>query len=127
MKSLAAVMLALAAATSCTPEEQAIWRALVSEHQAEGDRCPEVSALVQLAGLPEHFEGVIWRESMCDPYAVSSAGALGLAQIMPFWLRELCPMGIACTPADLFDPVANVSAAAYVYAVQGPSAWSQTW
>jgi hypothetical protein len=123
---LAAAVLA-AATTACTPEEQRIWNMLVEENRVEGDPCPEVSALRTWLGLPEHFDVVIWRESTCDPYAVSPAGALGLAQIMPFWLRDLCPLGIACTRDDLFDPIVNLRAAAYVYHVQGPEAWSQTW
>ena len=62
------------------------------------------------------------------PEAVNrGSGALGLTQIMPFWLNVLCPMGVACTSADLLTVAANLDAAAHVYAVQGPAAWSQTW
>jgi soluble lytic murein transglycosylase-like protein len=42
------------------------------------------------AGLPpEMVLAVIDIESAFDPYAVSSAGAQGLMQVMPFWRREL--------------------------------------
>ena len=79
-------------------------------------------------GLPEHFLFVIEHESHCQPGAVnSSSGALGLTQIMPFWLRYLCPMEIACTESDLLAIEANLDAAAVVYAAQGPAAWSATW
>lgn len=38
---------------------------------------------------PELVLAVIDIESAFDPYAVSSAGAQGLMQVMPFWRREL--------------------------------------
>jgi len=43
-----------------------------------------------LAGLaPELVLAVIETESNFDRYAVSVAGALGLMQVMPFWLNEI--------------------------------------
>ncbi|MDR5863562.1 transglycosylase SLT domain-containing protein [Halomonas campisalis] len=58
----------------------------------------------RLAGLPpEIVMAVIEVESAFRPDAVSSAGAVGLMQIMPFWIREL---GL---PADdLKDPWRNL-------------------
>ncbi len=42
------------------------------------------------AGLsPEVVLSVIDVESNFNPYAISSAGAQGLMQVMPFWLREI--------------------------------------
>lgn len=38
---------------------------------------------------PEMVLAVIEIESAFDSYAISSAGALGLMQVMPFWTREL--------------------------------------
>ncbi|VUD51326.1 Membrane-bound lytic murein transglycosylase C [Thalassocella blandensis] len=38
---------------------------------------------------PEFVLAVIQIESMFDPYAVSSAGALGMMQVMPFWKKEI--------------------------------------
>ncbi len=44
----------------------------------------------QRAGLPpELVLAVIDIESAFDRYAISSAGARGLMQVMPFWLKEL--------------------------------------
>ncbi|PXX99435.1 transglycosylase SLT domain-containing protein [Halomonas sp. LBP4] len=58
----------------------------------------------RLAGLPpELVLAVIQVESAFQAEAVSSAGAVGLMQIMPFWIREL---GL---PADdLKDPWRNL-------------------
>ncbi len=58
----------------------------------------------RLAGLaPELVLSVIQVESAFRAEAVSSAGAVGLMQIMPFWVREL---GL---PADdLQDPLRNL-------------------
>lgn len=58
----------------------------------------------RLAGLaPELVLAVIQVESAFQAEAVSSAGAVGLMQIMPFWIREL---GL---PADdLKDPRRNL-------------------
>jgi soluble lytic murein transglycosylase-like protein len=134
MRRLVVVLVALVTLTACTPEEWArlealagwVWQEEVGA-LVEGRPCPQYADEIAWHGLPEHFHGVIWRESHCDPFAVSPAGALGVAQIMPFWLRDLCPRLIACTREDLFDPGRNLAAARYVLDVQGPSAWSATW
>ncbi|MFC3283713.1 lytic transglycosylase domain-containing protein [Litchfieldella rifensis] len=58
----------------------------------------------QLAGLaPEIVLAVIQVESAFTVDAVSSAGARGLMQIMPFWVREL-----GRPDDDLFDPPLNL-------------------
>lgn len=38
---------------------------------------------------PEFVLAVIQIESLFDPYAVSSAGAMGMMQVMPFWKKEI--------------------------------------
>jgi soluble lytic murein transglycosylase-like protein len=56
------------------------------------------------AGLiPELVLAVIHTESRFDRYAISQAGALGLMQIMPFWLKELNQ-----PDANLFDIGTNL-------------------
>ncbi|WP_422717935.1 transglycosylase SLT domain-containing protein [Franzmannia pantelleriensis] len=58
----------------------------------------------QLAGLaPEIVLAVIQVESGFQQQAVSSAGAQGLMQIMPFWINEL-----GRPTDDLFDPLLNL-------------------
>ncbi|MBM4197219.1 MAG: lytic transglycosylase domain-containing protein [Gammaproteobacteria bacterium] len=61
------------------PDEQTRLRILTTAHQ-EATR----------VGLPpEMVLAVIDVESAFNPYAVSSAGAQGLMQVMPFWREEL--------------------------------------
>jgi soluble lytic murein transglycosylase-like protein len=56
------------------------------------------------AGLrPELVLAVIEIESRFDKFAISSAGALGLMQVMPFWLKE-----IGRPEDNLFDTHTNL-------------------
>ena len=58
----------------------------------------------QRAGLqPELVLAVIEVESNFDRFAISEAGALGLMQVMPFWLEEL-----EQPEANLFQPRTNL-------------------
>lgn len=52
---------------------------------------------------PELVLAVINVESNFDRWAISSAGARGLMQIMPFWLKEIPQAG-----DNLFDPRTNL-------------------
>ncbi len=66
----------------------------------------EMRAAALRHGLsPSLLAGVVRAESAFDPRAVSSAGAQGLAQLMPRTAREL---GVA----DPFDPSQNLDAGA---------------
>jgi soluble lytic murein transglycosylase-like protein len=56
------------------------------------------------AGLePELVLAVIQVESNFNPYAISRAGAIGLMQVMPFWLKEIGKPG-----DNLFSPYTNL-------------------
>lgn len=61
------------------------------------------------AGVPfPLFAGLIQTESAWKPDAVSKAGALGLAQVMPWWLKSSKFAQYGLTPADLLDPTTNL-------------------
>jgi soluble lytic murein transglycosylase-like protein len=64
----------------------------------------EVHKAATQAELPPEFVlAVIHVESYFDRYAVSSVGAQGLMQIMPFWKKE-----IGRESDNLIDPVTNL-------------------
>lgn len=49
-----------------------------------GDVCRVIGTTAREAGLDPHFFArLIWRESLFDAYAISPAGALGIAQFIP--------------------------------------------
>jgi soluble lytic murein transglycosylase-like protein len=59
---------------------------------------------------PDFILAIMSVESHFDPKATSSAGALGLMQVMPLWLKVLGTEG-----EDLFDPSINVRRGLQVY------------
>jgi len=63
----------------------------------------ESSKHLMLRDRPQLVLAVIDVESSFDPFAVSSAGAVGLMQVMPFWPREL-----GLSTRDLLDVELNV-------------------
>jgi len=70
------------------------------------DVCRVIADVSDEAGIDPHFlTRLIWRESLFDPYAISPAGALGIAQFMPGTakLRGL---------ADPFNPAEAIRASA---------------
>ena len=63
----------------------------------------ESSRQTMLRDRPQLVLAVIDVESSFDPFAVSSAGAVGMMQVMPFWPREL-----GLTTRDLLDVEMNI-------------------
>jgi soluble lytic murein transglycosylase-like protein len=63
----------------------------------------ESSKQSMLRDKPQLVLAVIDVESAFDPFAVSSAGAVGMMQVMPFWPREL-----GLTTRDLLDVEMNI-------------------
>jgi soluble lytic murein transglycosylase-like protein len=62
-------------------------------------------------GIPaELFFGLIRTESNWNPGAQSGAGAVGLTQVMPWWLKTL-----GMTIDQLWDPVQNLTAGAKIF------------
>ena len=62
----------------------------IPDHDFRIDLLKSVHYEAQRAGLePELVLSVIQVESNFNPFAISSAGALGIMQIMPFWLKEI--------------------------------------
>src|SRR5262245_25148149 len=123
-----ALLAAVLMTSACTPETEALLTWLQDQGEAAeaaGQPCADLAGDLVWRGLPSEFLDVIWRESRCDPAAVNpSSGALGLTQIMPFWLADLCQASIACTADDLLQADVNLDAAAYVFELQGWTAWS---
>ncbi|MFN2309275.1 MAG: lytic transglycosylase domain-containing protein [Gammaproteobacteria bacterium] len=78
------------------------WDSLPAEERIEILKIVHLEAT--RAGLaPELVLSVIHVESNFDRFAISSAGARGLMQVMPFWLEELDR-----PDADLFDIHTNI-------------------
>ncbi len=119
----AAVKVALSAAIAERGEPQPLWESLeykVAWLTAMADKLPlrhhpnyadrreflhTVRYEAQRAGLePELVLGLIQVESGFRRYAVSSAGARGYMQVMPFWTRIIGDGD----PAALFDMVTNI-------------------
>ena len=119
----AAVKVALSAAIADRREPQPLWESLeykVAWLTAMADKLPlrhlpnyelrreflhTVRYEAQRAGLePELVLGLIQVESGFRRYAVSSAGARGYMQVMPFWTRVIGDGD----PGALFDMVSNI-------------------
>lgn len=76
----------------------------VHDDALRGEMLTRIYHEARLAGLaPEIVLAVIQVESAFQPDAVSSAGAVGLMQIMPFWIREL-----GRSADDLMNPWLNL-------------------
>ncbi|MFW3615397.1 lytic transglycosylase domain-containing protein [Billgrantia antri] len=76
----------------------------VDDETLRGEMLTRIYHEARLAGLPpEIVLAVIQVESAFQAEAVSSAGAVGLMQIMPFWIREL-----GRSADDLMDPWLNL-------------------
>lgn len=83
-------------------------------YQSQTNGAPDIDSAIRAAsqkyGVPVNLiQGVIKQESGMNPSAVSSAGAIGLMQLMPDTGKEL---GVS----NLFDPQQNVDAGTHYLA-----------
>jgi hypothetical protein len=74
----------------------------------------EMRGLLKAHGMPNWTGWIAMAESALNPNAVSSAGARGLFQIMPFWGGG----------DKLFDPNYNTAKARHILDTQGLTAWN---
>lgn len=78
-----------------------------------GDVCHVIGTTAREAGLDPHFFArLIWRESLFDAYAISPAGALGIAQFIPSTAEQ---RGLD----DPFNPAEALRASAHYLRVLG--------
>ncbi|MEO1062734.1 MAG: lytic transglycosylase domain-containing protein [Actinomycetota bacterium] len=91
------------AAPASVPDEAGSWSAGLPERGQEWAAAIEAAATRH--GLePELLGALVWSESAFDPQAVSSAGAIGLAQLMP---GTAAGLGV-----DPTDPLQNLEGGA---------------
>jgi len=99
-------------ATNIDPEQRAAYSLLARRYNPKltGAMADYIAvALLMAAGNhhldPRFLASIVSVESSFDPYCLSSAGAMGLGQLMPFNLRTL---GVA----NAWDPMQNLDGAA---------------
>ncbi|SRR5580765_2821062 len=109
-----------------TPDQFASVTAQVQALEARTP-CERADDMINSAGLPDHFHGVMRRESGCDPRAHNPSGASGALQIMPMWADDCGTIrGDRGAGTGLFDLWTNIRCGVHVYSVQGGNAWT-TW
>ncbi len=80
----------LAAITTVDAPEQPVQNQVLSSAAVKGQYAPLINAAAQQYGIsPALVEAVMWQESRYNHRAVSSAGAIGLMQLMPGTARNL--------------------------------------
>ena len=101
--------------------------------QAETRTCPKWEPLAAQYGLPVKWaSGIAWRESRCNPKAVSKLNRngtrdYGIWQVNSSWqtvTRAVCKT--KNHRAALLDPVCNAKVAGWLYAHGGKHHWRAT-
>ena len=88
------------------------------------DKAPpaDFDVLVQAAAFefgvdPRVLATTVYRESDCDAKALGSSGEIGLGQVHPtVWSATLIEAGIIRRTKDLWTPITNLRASAYILA-----------
>ena len=71
-------------------QKSAVLKKYVKDHERRLNILKEVHFAAKEADVPPEFVlAVIQVESLFDSYAVSSVGAQGMMQVMPFWKKEI--------------------------------------
>jgi hypothetical protein len=81
-------------------------------------------ALVYLVAVAERESGYVAGAHRTDSPRERLSGDRGLWQINYTWDAELKKAGIIKSAQDLFDPLTNAKAAAFVFSKQGKDAWA---
>ncbi|MPZ98649.1 MAG: transglycosylase SLT domain-containing protein [Dehalococcoidia bacterium] len=90
---------------------------------------PEIRAAAQAEGIPPLLlTALVRRESLFNPDAGSSAGAQGLAQVIPSTGRAIAEsLGVPWEPGMLFDPATSVRFGAHYLSAQLTSFEGNVW
>jgi len=128
-----ALFFCVGAATSCTPDQIALWNTLTHEQQlAVGDAIHRensaggdcFSALGHFSGPHAKARQVIMRESGNNPSAANrSSSARGCWQTM-MSIHGPKYYQVGCTPDDWDNPVCNTKVADILYRSSGWSPWA---
>jgi soluble lytic murein transglycosylase-like protein len=80
----------LVAITAAPQAVDLVSGAAINPSPARGQYAPVINAAAQQYGIsPALVDAVMWQESRYNPRAISSAGAIGLMQLMPGTARSL--------------------------------------
>jgi soluble lytic murein transglycosylase-like protein len=80
----------LVAITAAPQAVDLVSGATINPSPARGQYAPVINAAAQQYGIsPALVDAVMWQESRYNPRAISSAGAIGLMQLMPGTARSL--------------------------------------
>ena len=102
-------------AESSCGERETFFKLLILKPDLDRAFAHELSTIIDEAARdfdrdPDFVVALMYVESRFKPDAVSSAGAHGLMQVMPLWLKVLGAEG-----DDLFDPRTNVRRGLQIY------------
>lgn len=107
----------------------------VMTYSTHCDRLPPVGfdemvedAAAEFGVDPKVLATTVYRESDCDPKALGSSGDVGLTQVVPkVWAKTLKQEGIIEDASDLWDPLTNLRASAYILSRLSADAGGDLW
>lgn len=107
----------------------------VRTYSVHCDRTPPVGfdemvedAAAEFGVDPKVLATTVYRESDCNPKALGSSGDVGLTQVVPkVWAKTLKQEGIIVDTSDLWDPLTNLRASAYILSRLSADAGGDLW